>query len=59
MAHITTLLLNHPLISNYQSYKTNKQLPQEPRRKEPLEKLEQGCPIELVHVSDRKTIEHK
>jgi len=38
---------------------TNKQLPQVPQRKEPLEMLEQGCPIELVHVSDRKIKEHE
>ena len=37
----------------------DKQLPQESRRKAPLKYLEQGHPIELVHVSDRKIIEHK
>jgi hypothetical protein len=32
---------------------TNK-LPQESRKKDPLKELEQGCPIEPVHVSGRK-----
>jgi hypothetical protein len=37
------------------SYSTMKnKLPQESRKKDPLEELEQGCPIMPVHVSGIK-----